>query len=103
MSELQGIVQIAQIAQGLTVTGLLLLIVWAFYTGRVVTTTAAEKIKVEAVAGKDRELLLVVAERDREREEKGEWKSVALELLQAARGGVTVTRDAVETLKRSKA
>jgi hypothetical protein len=94
--------KIVQISQGITVTGLLFLIVFAFYTNRVKTKAAYDEDIANIKAAHERELASQKAETDRERVRGDKWEGLSLDLLEKAATATQIGVEAVGELASAR-
>lgn len=97
-TELDGISKAVQIGQGITVTALLLIIVWAFYSNKVKTKEAYVEDVTILKQVHERELASVQAEMGRERARGDKWEALSLDLLEKATISVQTATEAVGEL-----
>lgn len=94
--------KIVQISQGITVTGLLFLIVWVFYTNRVKTKAAYDEDLAAVKASHERELAASKAETERERARGDRWETLSIELLEKAATATQIGVEAVGELASAR-
>lgn len=97
-AELDSISKVVQISQGITVTALLFVIVWAFYSNRVKTRESYVEDVNTLKQLHERELASSHAETDRERARGDKWEALSLDLLEKATLSVQTATEAVGEL-----
>lgn len=94
-AEVEALTSLLGAARDITITGLLLMIVYAYATGRVITPKQHD----DALAEKDRQLKAKDDQIEYHKGEAQKWQSLHLESLQMGRRGVMLNEKAMELVR----